>query len=120
MESRPPKGGARERTVASGMRGNGGRALTQSERKWLTEQMASQRRRPTPSGNAAEAAPDPARNVTPAPTASEPAPRAHPEPPALEDQPREPNRGSTAGREPQGKAPAKAPGDWNDSFWSFG
>jgi len=80
VESRPPKGGAREHTVASGMRGNGGRALTQSERKWLVEQMASQRRPPAPSANAADVAPDPAPNDAPAPTASEHAPRAHPEP----------------------------------------
>src|SRR5262245_38076784 len=102
------------------MRGNGGRALTQSERKWLVEQMASQRRPPAPSANAADVAPDPAPNDAPAPTASEHAPRAHPEPPALEDAAPEQDRGSAARRGPQGKASARTPGGPDESFWRFG
>ena len=103
-------GSVRERRFVYGMPGNGGRALTHSERKWLVEQMASQRRRPVPPDRSEDAeASDPADRSGPAPPAIEPTPPANP---ARDEAPRVVRReGTTPRREP------RAP---RDSFWSFG
>src|SRR5262245_27503534 len=98
-------GGAREHTVASGAPGNGGRPLTQSERKWLTEQMTPQRRKPAPS-DSGDAWPG-----LGAPPTGESAPPARPQTPAGEHPPGPIHR----------ETPRKRPADkGEDSFWSFG
>ena len=83
---------------------NGGRALTRSERNWLIEQMASQRKRPVSparSGNAGKPRPPDA-----APPASAPRNPATVEP------------SDTAGRE---ERPARRPPPATiGSFWNFG
>jgi hypothetical protein len=80
--------------------------LTQSERKWLTEQMASQGRRPATSVNPADERFTDERSANLAP--DEPAPT----PTTGELAPRAPR----AARAPQ--APKAPPHP--DSFWSFG
>jgi len=83
--------------------------LTHSERKWLVEQMASQRRRPAPSDRSADA--EESSSVIPAPPTIEPSP---PSDPVIEAPPRAAMRERTTRRPPRG-----TPGP-HDSFWSFG
>jgi len=101
------------------MPGNGRRALTHSERKWLVEQMASQRRRPASADRPVDdEASDPAERSTPAPSATELTPPARPAQPTRDIAPRTTTGESTTRRRPP-RAPQGPPGT-QDSFWSFG
>jgi len=91
-------------TDAFALPGNGGRALTHSERRWLVDQMASRRGRPVDPARSGEAEPPrPPEAVPPAST---------PRRPATDESSDATNRKRTTVRPP---APAAA-----GSFWSFG
>ena len=89
---------------APGLPGNGERTLTHSERKWLTEQMASQRKRPANPARSGDVEPTRPPDVVPHTSAE-----------------RGPSPGKPADVSERKQPTARRPSPpASDSFWSFG